>query len=524
MSSDSDTSSVDAVETVENELHQRLSLTPQVAALVADMSILNPEVLRVTPAYKAFQTCAEAFRPNNHRELHRRSRRTEEITRFWSHSWHGSRWQKVLTLLTLYNGLPSILLGTFAAFVMMRLFALGFLPGFRRLSWTSLEWSTWSLVTGLGVSISSFVLWKPQEDVFFDRICISEDSDLKAEAIFSLAEMLNKSKHMLVLWDLSWSDRLWCLFELAAFLKCKPEDRQQVLMIRPTFVGPVSIASFLTASAAMLAVTTLPMPEGSVFAEVAPVIGLLSFGAVMGFWAMMAVRGYFHSLKLLDKKLKSTNFDKVQSACCQLGHVNAAGRAMMCDREVVKQCVAIWFGSTVAFEELVRSDVSEIVATELRQNVFTRGWVLQASAPVLWGFMDIVATYIRVAQWDLVCEFTVIGLAVWLLAAPMIVEVGIFLSRRYCSQATCGTCGPFTDFFLKLGIWLMAAAFGGLLCAIFAVLRFLIPRNLFWLGSGAFAGAMLMISIFIYALKRACQAPKTLKSTGPDAGGSKVSL
>ena len=112
-----------------DELRLRLlSLTPQAAKVVAEMSILNPEVLRVTPAYKAFQRCAEAFQQNE-RKLHHKSRKSDEITRFWSHSWHGSTWQKVLTLLVLYNGLPSILLGTVAAFAMMWLFAFGFLPG-----------------------------------------------------------------------------------------------------------------------------------------------------------------------------------------------------------------------------------------------------------------------------------------------------------------------------------------------------------------------------------------------------------
>ena len=143
-------------------------------------------------------------------------------------------------------------------------------------------------------------------------------------------------------------------------------------MIRPTFVGPCSIAAFLTASAGMLALTTLPMPSGTGVPEMIPVIGLLACGAVTGFSAVMAFRGYFHSQKILAEKLRSTNFEEVQSACCQLNHTNA-GRPMMCDRQVVKQCVTIWFGSTMAFEELIRSDVSEIIARELRQNVFTRG-------------------------------------------------------------------------------------------------------------------------------------------------------
>ena len=484
-----------------DELRLRLSsLTPQTANLVAKMSILNPEVLRVTPAYKAFQRCAEAFQQNE-RELHHKSQKTDEITRFWSHSWHGSTWQKVLTLLVLYNGLTSILLGTVAAFAMMWLFAFGFLPGFRRFTadvdW---PWSVWSLMTGLVVSIASFVLWKPQEEVFFDRICISEDGRLKAEAIFSLAGMLKKSKHMLVLWDPSWSDRLWCLFELAAFLKCKKAE-EQVLKIRPTFVGPCSVAVFLTSSAAMTALTTLPMPEGRGFTEMVPVIGLLVFGAVTGWWALMAFRGYFHSLTVLDRKLKSINFQEVRSACCELDHVNVAGHPMICDREVVKQCVTIWFGSTAAFEELVRSDFSEIVATELLQNVFNRGWVLQVFAPLLWGFMDLAASLVRESYWDWGFEIMVIGLVLWLLVAPMIAELGIFLARRYCSEAKCRICGPFADFFLKLGLWLLVATFVAFLCSIFLVLRFAIPSSFSLARSAAFAGAMLVISILTCALK-----------------------
>ena len=111
-----------------------------------------------------------------------------------------------------------------------------------------------------------------------------------------------------------------------------------------------------------------------------------------------------------------------------------AGRPMMCDRDVVKQCVTIWFGSTEAFEELIRSDVSEI-ARELRQNVFTRGWVLQVCALVLWGLMDLAASTWKEHQ-GMAYEFIVIGLVVWLLGAPMVADLVFFLTRRYCSADT----------------------------------------------------------------------------------------
>ena len=511
-------SQMPSLDSGDDPLLKELALIPEVAKLVADMSILNPEVLRVTPVYKAFQRCSEAFRPHHRKRLYHKSRRSEEVTRFWSHSWHGSHWQKVLTLLVLYNGLASILLGTFAAFVMMCLFGFEFLPGYTRFGTDSIVWSTWSLATGLVVSFASFVMWKPQEEVFFDRICISDDPMLKAEAILSLAGILNKSKNMLVLWDPSWSDRLWCLFELAAFLKCKnAKDRQQVLNIRPTFVGPCSVAVFLTVSAGMLGLTTLPMPPnlipGSLLHELVPVSGLLVLGAVTGFSAIMAFRGYFHSLKILEKKLASTSFDEVRSFCCQQNHVDAAGCPIVCDREMVKQCVSIWFGSTEAFEELIRSDVSEIIAEELRQNVFTRGWMLQVTAPLLWGCMDVSASNYRISRGHLQFAFELLvnGLVVWLLAVPLISELTISLTRRYCSQASCPICPRLADFFLKVGMWLVPATSVGLLCVIFVLIRFAMPpeqdlnstSSMAWVRSASFTGAMLTIVMVNHGLKRA---------------------
>ena len=510
---------LDTASFVDDEVQRLASLTPEIAKLVADMSILNPEVLRVTPAYKVFQTCAEAFHRKNERELHHKSRRSEEITTFWSHSWHGGCWQKVLTLMVFYNSLASILLGTVAAFTMMWLFALGYLPGFARTSQGDMLWSPWSLGTGLVVSLVSFVLWKPKEDVFFDRICISQDSDLKAEAIFSLAGMMKNSKKMLVLWDPSWSDRLWCLFELAAFLKCKGAVTGEVLMIRPTFVGPCSIAAFLTAGASMLALTTFPMAssESGPSTHLIPrVLGVLSICCVVGLSALMAFRGYFRSLQVLDEKLKSTSFEKVQSACCQQNHVNCLGHPILCDREVVKQCVTIWFGSTVAFEELIRSDVSELIATELCRNVFTRKWILQVLAPIVWAFMDFSASYIRSASWDLASQQAMRGLVAWLLVGPMLVELGILLSSRYCSEARCQICGPCSDFFLTLGLQLVINTFDGSMGLIYFLIRKAIPDS-HLASTATFAGTMLMIACFINSIfKKALGAPWKSHAHTPD--------
>lgn len=408
----------------------------------------------------------------------------------------------MLTLMVLYNGLPSILCGTCAAFIPMVLFSFGLLPGFVRVAGEQVLFSAWSLVTGFFVALATFVLWRPRQEVFFDRICINEENPrLKASAILSIAGMLKKSQEMLVLWDPSWSERLWCLFEMAAFLKCKKaQQRQQVLIMRPTFIGPCSIAGFFASFAAMLAIITVPIDLTEV--PLAPLMGVLAVDALGCFFALMALRGYFSSVEVLEKKLGSASFDRVKCHCCEFHHLSETGQHLLCDREVLKQCVTIWFGSTAAFEEAVRSELRDVVATELRQEIFTRGWALRVGSPSLWVCMDLIATHIRIAQYDVALEVFATGLVVWLGCAPILVELCIFLTRRYCRQcqvASCGSCNVLLDFFLNLWVDLLVSLAVALLGGIYFLIRCLLRST--WIRTGAFAGFLLILGALVELLK-----------------------
>ena len=61
--------------------------------------------------------------------------------------------------------------------------------------------AVWSSVLGAAGTALTLACWRSRREVFLDRICISETDDLKAEAICSLAGILDKSESMLVLWD-----------------------------------------------------------------------------------------------------------------------------------------------------------------------------------------------------------------------------------------------------------------------------------------------------------------------------------
>ena len=121
---------------------------------IGKMGVINPKVLRVTSAFQAFQQCAAALHSNSDADFYHKSRERPKISTFWSHSWHGSRWNKILTLLMFYNGTPAVILGLLAGAVMMPLFSFGILPGFDR-GWHTgtLLFSTWSLCSGTPVHL-----------------------------------------------------------------------------------------------------------------------------------------------------------------------------------------------------------------------------------------------------------------------------------------------------------------------------------------------------------------------------------
>ena len=196
---------------VGNPCQDRTEALAYISQQVASMDLANSEILRVTFVFQAFENSFRAWRGAPGADLYSKSQRSDWIQTFWSHSWHGQCWRKVLTLLAMYNGPPAIISGTLVAVAMMFLFSFQVLPEFirgdeglfRNRPYSSI-WSVWS-----GFLITSLVMifWRSQTRIFFDRICISEDRRLKSQAIVSLAGLLRRSDSMLILWDPTWTRR-----------------------------------------------------------------------------------------------------------------------------------------------------------------------------------------------------------------------------------------------------------------------------------------------------------------------------
>eukprot|EP00435_Cladocopium_sp_Y103_P018084 s2117_g4.t1 len=388
---------------------------------IAQMDVINPEIMRVTRAFQTFQRFGAVLRVECDGDFYHKSCPSNKISTFWSHSWHGGHWKKILTLITLYNGSAAVCLGLLTGLVMMLLFSFGQLPGFDRGFYIeSVRWSTWSVCSGFLVTCLVFALWRPQTQVFLDRVCISQtDNDLKAQAIFSLAGLLKNSNQMLILWDPTWTERLWCLFELAAFLKSKKVERKQVLIVRPVFLGPMSIVFFLTISAAVMPITTVPVE--TVTAGFIPAAVVLLLSMVVGYAAVSILRNYFRDLDIMKQQLLSISFDSTRSACCDRNHRSPAGEPLICDRKIVKECVNIWFGSQQAFEDTVRSEFLESLNHDLVEQVLSPSWILGITAPIMLAFMDLAASFAFLQDWPFLLHPTpallLEGLVIWLLGS-----------------------------------------------------------------------------------------------------------
>ena len=143
----------------------------------------------------------------------------------------------------------------------------------------------------------------PRELVFFDRLCIDQrNHKRKMEGVLNIGACLKRSEKLLVIWDSSYCLRLWCIFELAAFLRTH-ETRD--MLVLPLSVAILCVFTFMVTI--LFSFTSLFLPFDSELTFYAVVAGLCVLG-----WLSSAILLNFtdsveaswvscHMLKLLNR-------------------------------------------------------------------------------------------------------------------------------------------------------------------------------------------------------------------------------
>ncbi|CAE7945316.1 UGT80B1 [Symbiodinium sp. KB8] len=373
------------------------------------------EILRATPAGEVLKCLGRSLRQDEG-EYYHKSVPSTRISSFYSHSWHGPTWAKILTLMLLNNGSAAVLLSLASVLLVGLLYGLGALPPF------PLGWGC--VVVGAFVYYLALAFWHRRHLVFVDRICISQsDEQLKGEALISLGAFLKCSDSMLVLWDPSYVGRLWCIFELAGFLHSRQRGMKPQLMIRPTVLG---IAVHL-----ILAQLNITNFAASFFFDLVGAGMEFWIGHFVGATAVMLVvihigRGYARQVAKVHDDMAVFSLGNLKSFCCSVDHRDPiSGESMPCDRKIIIECICTWFGSVHNFEDRVRSEVLQNLIDQLSNEVFSFWQAAVLSAPVFWRYTDLAFQWMLVGDASRTVHNFMRGFTYWLAMSSTLVLIYI---------------------------------------------------------------------------------------------------
>lgn len=213
------------------------------------------------------------------------SRPAPDIPFFISHSWRTGRLQKANAIAIFLHARVAVLI------TLLTLATLSAIVGYRfSLSDTLCQPKTtmawlydcfWAgavpVITGLVFAfVVQFGYHLPGMKAYFflDKVCIHQgDTASKQRVIESLDILLLYSRRMLVLWAPDYFDRLWCIYELATFMKLHPDGAARVDFI------PTWMPTFISLMNLMLAFTM-------------PILALTSTGPILG-WGMDVAGPYW---------------------------------------------------------------------------------------------------------------------------------------------------------------------------------------------------------------------------------------
>jgi hypothetical protein len=379
-----------------------------------------------------------------------------QIDIFLSHTWSSNQYLKYVTMLYYFNGTFSFVAAHLAAlsmFLMLMAVKLltpygGYFPVFNIPMPGNEEDFPLGLPVcgpcffiGCAVQVGTYLFghvffcWIKKfygAMIFLDKCCIHQtNDDLKREGIMHVGGFVCQSKIMFVPFDEDYFDRLWCTYEIAAFVRYKGSQVLDTLHLMPlivaTFVAGIVLAGFIGTTGFMFMVAINDylfrfwLPQGWIgwieYFGIWGTGGTLVFGVPKFMFCHLAVASREH----LSNKL--CNFE-----------VAKASVKFEDDRKIIEKSIKDWYGTVQVFEEIVQRIFPEIVLRSLgteRQALRFRD-VLQANAGVLFLFLY-DATLLAYPDRNKCAKTVLMGLSCNLIIDPLFLYMLNILARRVTS-------------------------------------------------------------------------------------------
>jgi hypothetical protein len=195
-----------------------------------------------------------------------------------------------------------------------------------------------------------------RETVFLDKSCIHQtDPDRKQEGIRHVGGFVSQSSSMFVPWDDNYFERLWCTYEVAAFVACKRHQTTDCLTITPiqvaVFVLGIALLGFVGTCGFMFMVVV----NQNIFEFWYPQMWWEYFliwgtGGTLIFGLPKFIYCHFSVQSRRDLETKLSNFSVLDAK------VTCAD-----DRDFIEDHIKAWFGSLEVFDGIVQKLLPQIV-------------------------------------------------------------------------------------------------------------------------------------------------------------------
>ncbi|CAJ1426127.1 unnamed protein product [Effrenium voratum] len=296
--------------------------------------------------------------------------RTEYYDVFLSHDWGTSRWLKLISMMIIFNSQAAAITGLVVS-ISVGILRVGHL----------MPDEMWTVLIGYGAYLIILCFWQRLRSLFFrplvvfvDKLCIAQhDEELKEKGILGLAGFIDHAKKLTILWSPRYFQRLWCAYEIAAFMRAE-EKPLQVMPVKMSVLVCLMAACWHVLTAGFYAVA---------WADIGTTIGRRLFASLFMSVFLLIVTPLlcYIGMELMDdisqlpQQLRTFRIQESRCFCCSANHVHPiTGRQMICDRSLVFHTLQKWFGTHSSDEESELDEshlelFNEMIQRELSQTI-----------------------------------------------------------------------------------------------------------------------------------------------------------
>jgi len=382
-------SSSDSANCTSNEWANRAQLS---------FTVQRPDLLRGIKMSLLFASCGYIFSTHNQENLFSKAQGVEWLDVFISHCWSTSRWKKFFALCMALNINVALAVGYGGAVLAFSLQVGGLLPQVTRIAADGnvLPYGPWCMLFGI-IGAGAMLMWwqfilecmyglfeiEPRT-VFLDRACICQtDAALKTEGLRMCGAFVANSGQVVVISDTVYWERLWCMFEIAAFAHARerPEINKGFVFAPVDVTGFTLILALISVVFAIVTFTYFSLRGHSraPLIEMEIARGLL-FALLSPFWAESLV-SYVYECKQRMRKISEFDFSKARCT-------------VPSDRELIRATIDKWWGDTKKFENYIRNDVCSAFREQGGSDVFIPlRYVCLIALPTICQSLDNTASF-----------------------------------------------------------------------------------------------------------------------------------